>query len=474
MYEKIAVIGLDALSWEILDMLINEGYFSHLSEVLDNSLKTNLISTTPPITPPAWTSIASGVNPGKHGIYSFYNIVKHPVGFSSKLVTGREACYPRIHEIMPLYRKKCLVANLPATYHTPSYVSKYCIVVSDWLSPIIRVNIPRFSFLEEAFAKNSTLKHFKKPEVISSKISERIGFIIKALINVVETIKLELLFIIFSEFDWVMHKDIDFLKGNDLNLYRDLTTNIDDFVNYLKKRGYSIILVSDHGFSIYNKALYPEKVLEIYGIRSGDIGYSWKKNRFVDKIASFIRRHPILRTVARKLLVKVRGEASTQRIIPYDLVQVLLPDPHYMFLSPNVTSNTIKEIFKEYGFVQVYTGKEIYKGYCTDRAPDIVLKPRGYDVLIARGKPEQPFKEGIEVADHSYIGIFSVEGFNDVKWDHVYTWDVTPVILSLLGLPIPSDTDSTLELVDRLGIKYTFDNVRAKWLIANRISRISS
>ena len=129
---KLAIIGLDGVSWEIMDSIIGEGYFNVVSEILDRSLKANLISTDPPWTPHAWTSIASGVNPGKHEIYSFYNVKKLDRSFQSTLVTGREACYPRIHEILSLLKVKNLVANLPATYYTQAYVKKYS-VVSDRL-----------------------------------------------------------------------------------------------------------------------------------------------------------------------------------------------------------------------------------------------------------------------------------------------------------------------------------------------------
>ena len=84
-----------------------------------------------------------------------------------RLITGKETCYPRIHEILSVCKIKNIVADLPATYYVAGYVSKYSVVVSDWLRPSIKVNIVRYSYLAEAFPRNMYSMELNKPRDLS-------------------------------------------------------------------------------------------------------------------------------------------------------------------------------------------------------------------------------------------------------------------------------------------------------------------
>ncbi len=71
MDRKVLVIGLDGGSWSIFDRFIEAGVMPNLERLCREGYRANLISTIPAITPTAWTSFATGMNPGKHGIYGF-------------------------------------------------------------------------------------------------------------------------------------------------------------------------------------------------------------------------------------------------------------------------------------------------------------------------------------------------------------------------------------------------------------------
>lgn len=48
---RIAVVGLDGTLWNVLNKVVDLGYFNNIAEVLDNSFKAGLVGTTPPLTP---------------------------------------------------------------------------------------------------------------------------------------------------------------------------------------------------------------------------------------------------------------------------------------------------------------------------------------------------------------------------------------------------------------------------------------
>lgn len=68
---RVVIIGLDGISTSILGMLFNRGVMLKLKPVIRKCKVYKELSTIPPSTLPAWTSISSGVNPGKHGVVDF-------------------------------------------------------------------------------------------------------------------------------------------------------------------------------------------------------------------------------------------------------------------------------------------------------------------------------------------------------------------------------------------------------------------
>ena len=98
---KIAIIGLDGVNKNLAKLI---------------GLKKNLIdfkSTIPPYTPPAWTSIFTGVNPAKHGIIGWRKVDK--MSMESKVVSSHDVKYPRLSEILDNYGFKSVI--IKSTYH---------------------------------------------------------------------------------------------------------------------------------------------------------------------------------------------------------------------------------------------------------------------------------------------------------------------------------------------------------------------
>lgn len=71
------VIGIDGGEWAVIDRLIEEGRLPHIAALREEGVAGNLESVTPPVSPPAWNSILTGTNPGKHGIFDFSTFDEH-------------------------------------------------------------------------------------------------------------------------------------------------------------------------------------------------------------------------------------------------------------------------------------------------------------------------------------------------------------------------------------------------------------
>lgn len=67
---RVLVVGLDAVSWDVLDRTAH--VMPNLTALRERASTGTLVSTYPPLTPVAWTSMVTGMQPGRHGVYEFF------------------------------------------------------------------------------------------------------------------------------------------------------------------------------------------------------------------------------------------------------------------------------------------------------------------------------------------------------------------------------------------------------------------
>jgi Flp pilus assembly protein TadD/arylsulfatase A-like enzyme len=68
---KVLLVGLDGADWKIADPLMAAGRMPNLKKLVDGGVRADLLSITPMLSPVIWTSIATGVEPARHGVLDF-------------------------------------------------------------------------------------------------------------------------------------------------------------------------------------------------------------------------------------------------------------------------------------------------------------------------------------------------------------------------------------------------------------------
>jgi hypothetical protein len=68
---KVIVVGLDGLEPSIIEAMLERGELPHFAQIREDGLYSRLKTTYPAQTPTAWSSFATGTNPGGHGIFDF-------------------------------------------------------------------------------------------------------------------------------------------------------------------------------------------------------------------------------------------------------------------------------------------------------------------------------------------------------------------------------------------------------------------
>jgi len=111
---RVVVIGLDGATLDLLQPWMESGELPVLKDFAANGACGELLSTVPPITPAAWTSAVTGVNPGKHGVYDFYRQIEGSYEFVPVNSSFRRV--PPIWTTLSRFEKCVCVVNVPMTY----------------------------------------------------------------------------------------------------------------------------------------------------------------------------------------------------------------------------------------------------------------------------------------------------------------------------------------------------------------------
>ena len=69
---KVVLIGVDGGTLDLIDPWVQKGHLPTFEKIMNKGVHGNLWSTTPYYSAPAWVSMVTGVNPGKHGFYDFF------------------------------------------------------------------------------------------------------------------------------------------------------------------------------------------------------------------------------------------------------------------------------------------------------------------------------------------------------------------------------------------------------------------
>ncbi len=71
--KKVIFLGLDGLEPTLTEKYMAEGKMPHLAKLKDLGQYSKLRTTFPPLSPVAWSTFATGSNPGKHNMFDFLN-----------------------------------------------------------------------------------------------------------------------------------------------------------------------------------------------------------------------------------------------------------------------------------------------------------------------------------------------------------------------------------------------------------------
>src|SRR6185503_4825086 len=110
----LVVVGLDGATLDLIAPWAADGTLPHLAKLCARGAWGRLRSTVPPATFPAWTSLVTGVNPGRHGVLDFAERV--PGTYRVRFVNGSARRAPALWTRLCAAGRRVAVLTVPATY----------------------------------------------------------------------------------------------------------------------------------------------------------------------------------------------------------------------------------------------------------------------------------------------------------------------------------------------------------------------
>lgn len=493
--QKVLVVGLDGATFDLIDPLIAAGKLPALARLIESGARGPLRSTLPHHSAPAWTSFATGLGPGRHGIYSFFQ--RDYSGYRFSPVNSRYIRGEALWKQLSRAGKTVGIMNVPGTY-PPAPVNGF--LISGMLSPT----------LEQAFYPPQL--HSRVVERVPHYSVEAIPLLDKdayldqvtgsiearkqAALFLLEEYPSDLFVVVFTELDRLQHffwndMDVDHpahatgtspehrgaIEAGYIALDRAVTELVE-----AAGPDTLVFLVSDHGFEGVYKLFYVNAWLAKHGylaltrrrtgsaIRATKRGLQklglWQLARRgraalsraglarVDHLRSDSLSYAADIDWARTsvafgpnlgLNVNLKGREPKGVVCPgseYDELCLRLRDELESWVDPDTGERVVSKVVSR---------EEVYQGEALELAPDlrlIMAKSTGYPGRYAYS-PDLGTSQILGFPDrvygnHAEYGILAVSGpgiRGGWQIEGAGIVDIAPTILASLGMPIPDSMD---------------------------------
>ena len=491
---KVLLLGLDGVTYSMLDPAFAAGHMPNYRKLLERSASGILTSTVPPYTPPGWTSIFTGVNPGRHGIFGF---TLGNVQQNRGLVRLDKVQAPAIWNAANAQGKQIGLFNIPMTFPAPAVDG---FAVSGMLTPEGGGTTPEsFTYPEDLGPSISEQVggHYEidievdyaedwKSTAIIERLSRNLAAKRKAQAYLLERYPdLPILFSVIESPDRLMHVHYKYIDPRQEHYNRpeaapirerawaffdEMDEMIGDMLAWAGDDGY-IVTMSDHGFGPKDKSVNVNTALREWGLLAvGGAAGSASKSAGLRKVARRAKKM-LPKSVWKKAKGMAQGSIDWSRTkafsapIPQQGIYVNLkgrePNGIVEQADYEAVRDEIIERFSAYidpddgkpVVDRIYKREEVISGPQAVDAPDLFPVCREYSYEMSDGLYSPSVLDDyrdLPRGFHHMDGVFGIAGPGIEAKDGLTAslYDVMPTALYLAGLKIP-EVDGKV-LVDHL------------------------
>jgi predicted AlkP superfamily phosphohydrolase/phosphomutase len=430
---RLFILGWDGSPLPLLRRLMAAGDLPNLARVFETGSAVEMNSSLPDVSAVAWTSINTGMNPAKHGIYGFFDRKRQGGGIELMMATSVKA--KTIWELVSDAGRRAVAINVPLSY-PPQRING--VVISDFLAPALGKAVYPESLLpvlerigyridtDPAVARQSLDAFIDDFKVTADRRAE-------AVLHLMDREPWDLFMVVFMETDRLHHFMWQYMEERDPNYgakFIDAYRHIDALAGKILSRlspDDQLIVLSDHGFTTLRKEVYLNAWLEAEGYLTFPAGAD-KGLGAIDPATRAFTLDP------GRIYINLAGREAGGRVPSAD--QAILVEELATRLERLRDPETGEQMIE-----RVYRADDIYSGPWRDRAPDLVVMGcDGYDIkgtfesstLTGRGKL---------VGMHKYDNATLFVRGRQIHVDHASVHDVLPTACALLRIDCPPEVD---------------------------------
>jgi predicted AlkP superfamily phosphohydrolase/phosphomutase len=437
---KVVMLGLDGTPYTLLRDLIGRGVMPHMAalagdeDVAGAGRLMQMDSSIPEISSVAWTSMMTGRNPAKHGVFGFTDL--KPGTYDTAFPNFASVRTDVLWDVLGAAGKRSVIVNQPSTY--PARTLEGILIAG-----FVAIDLKKAVYPPGLAARLEAMGY--RIDVSASKAREDMGAFVEDLfetLRVRERAILEL----FDEGGWDFFEGV--VTGTDrlhhflwdayedeshehhdvfLRYYRAVDELIGRVVDRLDAET-PLLMMSDHGFTGIKKEVFVNHWLR----ENGYLDFTSDEPEALGEIAQGSRAFCL---DPSRIYLNVKGRYPKGSVAPADVPGLLdeLSEKLRALADPETGETIVRDVYRR---------DEVYAGPLIEQAPCLVLVPNwGWDLkgsVKRQVLAEKGFFSGMHTQDDAFLFIRDAEVTATTK---PTVRDVMPTILDLAACAPPADLD---------------------------------
>lgn len=495
---KLLVIGLDGATWSLIKKWVDEAKLPTLNRLKNGGVWGELESTIPPVTGPSWVSFATGMNPGKTGIFDF--LVRKKGSYGLKPISSEAVREIAFWDILSDQGIKVGIINFPMLcppYEINGFMISGPVCPKSTFPTYLKSEIDNVAGGYE-IAVGYHDKKYDDEDLFLRDVNRVLDKRAKVIRYLMKNKSWDVLIVVFSCTDWVQHlmwKHIDrshprydTSRSQKYDLkFLEFWKKIDRIISNITDMAggdANVFVVSDHGFGPQYGCFNLNRWLEKKGyLVSRRIGKRYLVRTQIEKVRVTLKKmlRPLFTALTKVSFVKiVRAKpAEKARIIeqidfekstaytlghtiPFGAIYLNVKgrDPNgfihagkeYEALKAEIIGQ-LKNLPRDIGRdleVKIFDPQEIYWGHQVDEAPDVIFTINNWRCVTVENFSDFLYKDvpysNRHTGSHRVNGIFLAYG-PEIKKGRIKganIFDIAPTLLHMLNVPIPENMDGKI------------------------------
>lgn len=433
--KRVVVLGFDGTPYSFMKRMKGENRLPNLAKLFDEGTFMRMDSIHPYVSCVAWSSVMTGKNPGKHGIFGFVDC--KPGSYDIFIPNSRNLRSKMLWEVLSDHGKRVVSIGVPVTY--PPRKVNGCLV-SGFLAPAIekgtyppdlgRILKEKGYIIDIDAQKARTDLDGLFPDLMRT-LDRRV----ENAMSLFDQEPWDFFLVHFMETDRLHHFAWEHMEREDekyaplfYRFYERLDEHVGSFLEKIDD-DVALVILSDHGFCSIKKEIYINYRLE----ETGYLTYRAGEKKSMPNI-DWSRTRVFCMDPGR-IYLNVRGrqpEGIVSRGSEYDDLRTKIAEELASLVEPESGDPVVRNVF---------TNQELFTGAEAENGPDLVIDSHwGYDVKGFHGRDGLTGKGPIN-GMHTFEDAMLFIRHEDIKTEQRSVIDVMPTVLGLMKLPAPADVD---------------------------------